>query len=155
MAMTTIFNLHLQDHYMTDYIQNLLSNLKKVKRTGPDRWIACCPSHDDKSPSLAIKDDDGKVLLKCFAGCTAFEIVSAVGMDISNLFPEKTSTNSQPARNPFPASDVLRCIQNESLIVAVIASSIFSGERLTQERKDRLMQAAGIIQGAYQNDYWK
>jgi len=31
----------------------LLARLDGVKRTGPDRWIARCPAHDDKRPSLA------------------------------------------------------------------------------------------------------
>ncbi|GJL72973.1 MAG: hypothetical protein NMNS01_21720 [Nitrosomonas sp.] len=132
-----------------NFVENLLSNLRKVKRTGHDRWIACCPSHNDKNPSLAIKNNDSKILLKCFAGCDAHKIVSAIGMDLSSLFPERTSANGRPVKNPFPASDVLRCIQFETLVVAVIASSIAKGEELTQERKDRLTKAAGIIQGAY------
>ena len=136
-----------------NYIENLLSRLHKVKRTGPDRWIACCPSHDDKNPSLNIRDEGSKLLINCKAGCSHYEIVSAIGLNSSDLFPPRDSFCGRPIKNPFPASDVLKCIQFEALVVAVIASSIFKGEELTQERKDRLMKAAGIIQGAYQNDY--
>ena len=33
-------------------------------------WLACCPAHDDREPSLAIRDgDDGRVLVHCHAGC--------------------------------------------------------------------------------------
>lgn len=33
-------------------------------------WLACCPAHDDRDPSLAIRDgDDGRVLVHCHAGC--------------------------------------------------------------------------------------
>ena len=70
--------------------ESFLQHLSKVKRTGADRWIACCPAHDDKTPSLAIRQTaDGVVLIRCFAGCAAHEIVAAVGMNLSDLFPPK------------------------------------------------------------------
>jgi CHC2-type zinc finger protein len=131
-------------------IERLISQLHKVKQIGSNRWLACCPSHNDKSPSLAIKDDSGKIFLNCFTGCSAYEIVSAVGMDISDLFPERTSHCSKPICNPFPATDILRCIQVEAHIVAVIASAIAEGEKLTEARKDRLMLAVGRIGSAYE-----
>lgn len=132
-------------------IESLLSHLHKVKPTGAGRWLACCSSHDDRNRSLAIKYDCGKILLHCFAGCSAHEIVSAVGMDMSDLFPENTRTNSQPARNPFPASDVLRCLQTEAMIVAIVAADIAKGGQLTEARKDRLLVAVGRIEGAYEH----
>lgn len=33
----------------------LLSTLDKVKQTRSDAWQACCPAHDDRSPSLNIR----------------------------------------------------------------------------------------------------
>ena len=40
----------------------LLSRLQRVKRTGPGKWGASCPTREDKSPSLAIAEkDDGTV----------------------------------------------------------------------------------------------
>ena len=33
-------------------------------------WMAPCPTHEDRDPSLSIRDaDDGKVLVHCHAGC--------------------------------------------------------------------------------------
>ena len=38
-------------------------------RTG-SHWMAPCPTHEDRDPSLSIRDaDDGKVLVHCHAGC--------------------------------------------------------------------------------------
>ena len=66
----------------------LLSRLNRTRRTGADRWIARCLAHDDSGPSLAIRElDDGRVLIHCFAGCTAHETVSAAGLSLSDLFP--------------------------------------------------------------------
>lgn len=39
------------------------------RRTG-SHWMAPCPTHEDRDPSLSIKDaNDGKVLVHCHAGC--------------------------------------------------------------------------------------
>jgi DNA primase len=39
------------------------------RRTG-GAWIACCPAHDDRAPSLAIREaGDNGVLAHCHAGC--------------------------------------------------------------------------------------
>jgi DNA primase len=47
----------------------LLSRLTGLKQTAKG-WVALCPAHADKSPSLSIRlADDGKILLHCFAGC--------------------------------------------------------------------------------------
>jgi len=68
----------------------LVERLEGVRSTGPHRWIAKCPAHDDRSPSLAVKEaDDGTVLVKCFGGCGATEVVSALGLSLKDLFPER------------------------------------------------------------------
>ena len=76
-------------------INNLLERLDKVKGSN-GKYQACCPAHDDKNPSMAITETaDGKVLVKCFAGCTADEIVGAIGLELKDLFPESNMTASQ------------------------------------------------------------
>jgi DNA primase len=49
----------------------------KARRSGTD-WMAKCPAHDDKNPSLSIRDADGKVLLHCHAGCGQREVIAAL-----------------------------------------------------------------------------
>ena len=42
-------------------------------------WMARCPAHDDRTPSLAICEGrDGKVLLKCHAGCSQWDVIGAL-----------------------------------------------------------------------------
>jgi hypothetical protein len=42
-------------------------------------WIACCPAHDDREPSLSIRDaDDGKVLVRCHAGCDQKRVIATL-----------------------------------------------------------------------------
>jgi len=53
-------------------------------------WMARCPSHDDRSPSLSICDgDDGKVLIRCHAGCDQEKVIATLRS--RGLWPEKGS----------------------------------------------------------------
>ena len=73
-------------------IDLLLSRLEKVKQNGTDKYMACCPAHDDKTPSLAIRQANDRVLINCFAGCGANEVLEAVGLDYNTLYPEDQNT---------------------------------------------------------------
>lgn len=130
-------NRYYEQCNYTNNLDLLLNQLHKVKRTGQDQYIACCPSHKDKNPSLSIRNDNGKILLRCFAGCSAYEIVSAVGLQLSDLFPNESS-HSKPVKNPFPASSVLRCIQNEALIVVMAACNVANGVKLSNDELQRI-----------------
>jgi hypothetical protein len=58
----------------------------EAKRSGSG-YVARCPAHEDRTPSLSISEgDDGRVLLKCFAGCSFEEIVVALGLQMKDLF---------------------------------------------------------------------
>lgn len=65
-----------------DYTRNLTAEtiahaLDKPHRSG-DGWVACCPAHDDKSPSLSINDCYGRVLVHCHAGCPQDSVIDAL-----------------------------------------------------------------------------
>jgi hypothetical protein len=117
-------------------IDALLSRLDGVKQTGPARWIAKCPSHADKSPSLAIRElDDGRVLLHCFAGCETPGVLAALGLDMNDLFPEGAKAHhAKPERRPFPAADILRAVSHELLVAANIAASALPEEHPSRAR---------------------
>jgi len=130
--------------------ERFITQLEGVKQTGKDQWIARCPAHDDKSPSLAIKQIDDRILLHDFAGCTPYEIVSAMGLELSDLFPEKIHTGNKPISKPFPASDILKCLGLESMFVYVCAKDLLNGEILTEQDVDRLRLANKRIHLAVQ-----
>ena len=70
----------------------LLNQLHKVRKTGEGKWMACCCAHDDKNPSLSIKEgSDGHILIHCFAGCSPEEVLASVGMQMSDLMPERSA----------------------------------------------------------------
>lgn len=92
-------------------LDKVLNRLDKVKPAGGDKWKACCPAHDDKHPSLAISEtSEGVILLKCWAGCTTKEIVSAIGLELRDLFPGI----KQPRRGPSKAA-----IEHERMIYRI------------------------------------
>lgn len=130
----------------------LLSKLDGVKRTGEGRYLARCPAHQDKRASLTIREtDDQKTLVHCFAGCSVHEIVSAVGLEISDLFPPRPTDPAhagKPERRPFPATDILRAIAFEALVVSCAAATMATGEALALTDRDRLKLAASRIQDA-------
>lgn len=108
--------------------QDLISRLDKPKRTGNGTWLARCPAHEDRSPSLTVKEcDDGRVLLHCFAGCEADAVVGAVGLGIADLFPPKPLERGPRVRRPFPAADVLEALSRESMVVLLMARDMAKG----------------------------
>ena len=97
---------------MTDAVSRVLGLLQGVRKSGSG-WTARCPAHEDKKASLSVSEGvDGRVLIKCFAGCTAEAIVYAVGLEMGDLFPEDAratpadarATLQQPRGRPQPAS---------------------------------------------------
>lgn len=69
-------------------IQEILSHLQGVKGGG-GQYSACCPAHGDQHQSLSVSvGKDGRVLLKCHAGCTTEDIVWAMGLQMKDLFAE-------------------------------------------------------------------
>jgi hypothetical protein len=73
-------------------IDQVLVHLKNVQNgSDPGKWSAQCPSHEDEHNSLSVAEDaDGKVLLKCHAGCDFGKIVEALDLKVSDLFPAFT-----------------------------------------------------------------
>lgn len=128
--------------------EDFLSRLSKVKgRNGS--WTACCPAHDDKSPSLAIREEGGKVLLHCFGGCEVSAVVGALGMDMTDLFPPNEPKYEQPQpKVRFYASDLLRVVALEAAIVSVAAYDMGKGKTLPKTDLDRLHLAYERINAA-------
>jgi len=72
-------------------IMAFLNRLQNLRRNGSG-WMALCPSHDDRKSSLSIgQGDDGRILLHCFAGCHAEQVVAAVGLTMADLFEQHTT----------------------------------------------------------------
>lgn len=68
-------------------LKEFLSHLDGVKGSG-NQYSARCPAHEDRTASLSVSTGaDGKILMKCHAGCEVRDIVAALGMEEKDLFP--------------------------------------------------------------------
>ena len=127
-----------------------LSRLAGVRRTGSGRWIARCPAHDDRHPSMTIRElDDGRVLVHDFGGCPIEDVLAAVGLDWDAVMPERAINHHiRRERRPHHASDILASIAIEALIVALAASDICRGKTITDTDRERVMLAASRLGAA-------
>lgn len=130
-------------------IDILLSRLDGVKETGHGKYVARCPAHDDRSPSLAIKDgDDGRILIHCFAGCEAEDVLSAIGLRFSDVMPERIGSEHsyKPMRQRFDARQVLVGVSHEIMVVCLIADRMAGSA--DEHDQARLILTAGRLNNA-------
>lgn len=81
-------------------IDLVLSRLTKPKKVGAG-WVARCPAHDDKQPSLSVSEgDEGRALVHCHAGCSAEAIAKALGLTLRDLMPEREPPRASPSPKP-------------------------------------------------------
>lgn len=128
-------------------LENALSRLEKVRQRQPGQWSARCPAHADKGPSLSVRETpEGSVLLHCFAGCSAAEIVGSMGLAMNDLFPRDKPANApKKIANLLTAGQALELAATELNFVAVALANYFHQVALSQRDIDRLMTAAGRI----------
>ena len=89
-------------------VDAVLARLKLV-RSHDMGWMALCPAHMDANRSLSVAEgDDGRVLLKCFAGCSVEQITVQLGLKMSQLFndtkPGLPAAGKLTAPNQMPAA---------------------------------------------------
>ena len=124
----------------------ILDHLDGVRTTGRDRWIARCPAHSDKTPSLAIREADDRVLIHCFAGCSPHEIVTVVGLELGDLFPERVG--NKPIPKPFPTTDIFYCLNVEVTFLSLCADKLAKGQELEESDRERLHLCASRFRAA-------
>ena len=126
-------------------IQEILSRLQRVKKIAPDKWTALCPAHDDRRPSLSIREaDDGKILLHCWAGCGAADIVNALGLTLADLFPRTNRYNvgePRSVRRVWAHREALQGIAHEVIIVRLFIERQAVGAPLDHDDLARLALA--------------
>ena len=129
-------------------LETLIDRLDDVKETGYGKYVARCPAHDDRSPSLAIRDcDDGRILLHCFAGCETEDVLSAIGLTFSDVMPEciRGEQSYKPLSTPILAREALATLDHEALVTAVIAADILEHKEVDEDTWDRLVVAVQRI----------
>ena len=115
--------------------QAIVDRLDFCRQSGSGEWLARCPAHQDRSPSLSIKQlDDGRVLIHCHAGCGALDIITAVGLEWGALFPEGD-------REYHRLQQKRRQETVDELVLEIAFSDMERGAKFSREDKDRLRAA--------------
>jgi len=138
-------------------LDRFVTYLSGVKRTSRG-VMARCPAHEDRSPSLSIRESERGLLLHDFAGCTTDAIVQALGLKLSDLFFDAPTPRGQQPPPPRPAkvdrvavawrfelAALDRRLRAERVLTA---AQDLDGDRLTNPPRDRLMDA---VARAYQD----
>ena len=103
------------------------------------RWqgasgMARCPGHDDTTPSLSIADgNEGRLLLKCFAGC-AFEHVAEV-LKRDGLWPDTGNA---------PRPDTLRRVSGQDRVAPPVRSDRGRAASRSTDRDERVKRAKAL-----------
>ncbi len=136
-------------------IANFLNRLECVRTRASSRWLARCPAHLDRNPSLSICEAGSKILLRCFAACETSQILAALGLELKDLF---TDTPVHPGQRPTPKSqrpDLVAVVFRFELAAldrrlradAVLkAVADFNGNDLSDEDRDRIIN---VVARAY------
>jgi hypothetical protein len=133
---------------------DLIARLPGAKATGTNRWMAPCPgpnhNNGDRHPSLSVRLIEGdRWLLYCFAGCTAFDVCTALNLKFGDLFHDRIAkreyvNGKDHNGNPVPrirASEFLEPAAHEAFVVALIAADIIAKKEIDQDTWKRLAAA--------------
>jgi hypothetical protein len=88
---------------------------------------------------------DGRILVHCFGGCGTDAILGALGLAMTDLFPERVGDHFPQRRGDFSAMDALRGLASESGVVVMAAADIADGRKLSEADSMRICVAAGRI----------
>lgn len=122
-------------------LENILSKLSKVKKTHRG-YTACCPVHDDKSPSMTLTEtDDGKVLIHCFGcGARGTDVVEALGLTANELF-SGDFTGTYDAKFKLKKTEL-----EDSMVINIYETDKKNGKYLTHADYKRYRLAKSRIE---------
>ncbi|HEV2378697.1 MAG TPA: DnaB-like helicase C-terminal domain-containing protein [Terriglobia bacterium] len=100
--------------------------LRPQRGGGGATWVARCPAHADRTPSLTITATTDRILLKCFAGCSTDSILAKIGLKLSDLFLSNNWNSLGGAEAVYPYLD-----ETGALLFEVLR---FPGKKFLQRR---------------------
>lgn len=113
---------------------DIVNRLEFYREVREGEWMARCPAHDDRGPSLSIKDvGDGRTLIHCFAGCGAVDVLDAIGMDMTDLYP--------PSDREYRPVHQQRERSLDELVVEIAMADLREGKTLNEDDKQRCREA--------------
>jgi len=126
-------------------VKNLLDRLQKVKKVGTDKWLACCPVHNDSNPSMSVAFKDNRILCYCFA-CQAkgAEVAEAVGLKVSDLFADSISG---AAKIQYHRESLEKELDQDQMFVRIYEAWDKTGKPIKLSDRKRYKHAINRIAG--------
>ncbi len=119
-----------------ELLQDFLSHLEGVIGQG-NQYSARCPAHDDKRASLSVSTGrDGRILLHCHAGCAVTDILDALGLKESDLFPSVTPEEAFGRPQKEPRKMVARYNYTDENGAFISQKTRFSDKSFTWSHKE-------------------
>jgi hypothetical protein len=123
----------------------VLDRLELVRQTGSGRWIARCPAHPDKSPSLSVREVGDRTLIHCFAQCEVGDVLGALGLELRDLFDHPSEHGKPASHSRIPARDILAAVDLDLLCACMILDGIVARRAASPADVEALAQIAGRI----------
>lgn len=116
--------------------------LNRLKSTGGNKWVACCPVHEEKTPSLSIKQlDDRSYIMHCFGcGANGVDVFNTLGANKKELFGDKDNGDYIPQK-------VKDEYMEDKFFIAVYESDIKKGIKPKLDENRRYRKAQCRIRG--------
>ena len=130
-------------------IERLIAKLAMVKEVKPrgnnqQSWIACCPAHDDSSPSLQVDvGESGNTLAHCWAGCSFEEICDSVDIPMASLFPENGYRQQGFRKRPHKDKDY------HEFVLHISDQQRKDGKKQSKEDKKTEMESFMALRGSH------
>jgi KaiC/GvpD/RAD55 family RecA-like ATPase len=98
-----------------------------VVREFEGRAMAQCPAHNDGRPSLSLRPIEGSVLVYCMAGCQTGDVVSALGLSMTDLFDDPSGHSYE-----YPGGRVVKRTPDKRFIQSgnKADTSLFHADRI-------------------------
>jgi len=130
----------------------LLSRLGNVRQHGKGYRCDCPNGHASRGALSIAEGDDGRVLIRCFAGCEAVDVLAALGMTLADLYPapvrDMTPLGRAQRREAMQAASVVAAVAvlaREADVVSAAAGTLAHGDALDDADRGRLALAASRI----------
>ena len=125
---------------MADNLHAVLAHLEKVKKHGRN-YTACCPVHNEKTPSLSLTvDASGKLLAHCFGcGANGLDVIKTLGLDLALLGGEQ-------AERPDALLERIETNIREAKFTQAVAQGI-DDRKLDYFERKALKKAAAMERG--------